>query len=125
MSDEYVFTLPYPPSINSYYGITCNARIPHKFIKEKGRLYREAVIGIIKEKNLDIRANVPLSMTLILTPPDNRTRDIDNGLKCLLDSLTHANVLEDDKHIRKLEVSYVEKDNYEKPGSVLIMLKAL
>ena len=125
MSDEYLVALPFPPSVNSYYCSSCNGKIPHKYIKERGRLYREAVIKIIKVKDLELRANVPLSVHVTLTPPDNRVHDIDNVLKCLFDSLSHANFWEDDAYVRKLSMDYVEKDHYEKPGSVLLLVKAL
>lgn len=125
---EYVIALPFPPSVNAYYGHTCIGKgrnIVKVYIKERGRLYREEVIHIIKENNLELRANVPLSVNIIITPPDNRTHDIDNILKCLLDSLSHANFWEDDKWIRKLQIEFVEKETYIKPGSVLVHVEAL
>jgi crossover junction endodeoxyribonuclease RusA len=125
MSEEFVVALPFPPSVNNYYGVTCNGKIPHKYIKERGRRYREEVIAIIKEKGLELRANVPLSVHISVTPPDNRVHDIDNILKCLFDSLSHANFWEDDMYVRALSMEYVEKDHYEKPGSVLVHVKAL
>jgi len=64
-------------------------------------------------------------VTVTLTPPDNRIHDIDNVLKCLFDSLTHAEFWEDDCFVRKLSMDYVEKDHYEKPGSVLVHMEAL
>ena len=54
MSEEYMVVLPFPPSVNSYYGIACNGRIPHKYVKERGRLYREDVIKIIRESRKKI-----------------------------------------------------------------------
>lgn len=129
MSDEYVFALPFPPSVNGYYGHTCigakNRAVAKIYIKERGRQYRKDVIDIIKDKNLDLRANVPMEVSLTLTPPDNRVHDIDNVLKCLFDSLSHANFWEDDKYVRSLRMSYVEQEHYEKPGSILVMVKAL
>ena len=128
MSDEYVFTLPFPPSVNNYWGTTCiggKIKRPHIYVKERGRQYREEVIKIIREKSLELRANVPLRMTVVLTPPDNRTHDIDNTMKALLDSLSHANFYEDDKYVRSLNITYVELDSYKKPGSVLIHVTAL
>lgn len=129
MADEYLIALPFPPSVNAYYGHTCIGgkfkAIAKIFIKERGRTYREDVIKIIKDQNLDIRANVPLSVSITVTPPDNRVHDIDNILKCLLDSLSHANFWEDDRFVRKLAMEYVEKDHYTKPGSVLVHVTAL
>lgn len=43
-----------------------------------------------------------VSLSLDCYPPDRRRRDIDNILKCLLDSLVNAGVLEDDSLIRRL-----------------------
>jgi crossover junction endodeoxyribonuclease RusA len=37
-------------------------------------------------------------------PPDKRRRDLDNILKCLLDSLTHAGVWDDDSQVDELAV---------------------
>jgi len=122
---EYLLALPFPPSVNSYYGITCNGNTPHKYVKERGRIYRKDVAKIIKDKDLELNANVSLSVTITLTPPDNRIHDIDNVLKCLFDSLTHANFWEDDFHVRKMTVDYNEKDHYTKPGSVLMFVEAL
>ena len=122
MKTEYVLSLPFPPSINDYYGLTCNAKIPRKYIKEKGRLYKKEVQTIIQRKDLELRANVPLSISIIITPPDNRVHDIDNILKCLFDSLTEANFWENDSYVRKLQMEYVPPS---KSGSILIFVEAL
>lgn len=37
-------------------------------------------------------------------PPDRRRRDLDNILKSLLDSITHAGVIEDDSLIDDLHI---------------------
>lgn len=124
MSDTgYLLHLPFPPSVNDYYGTRCNGKRPHKYIKEKGRLYRVAVLEIIQAKDLEIRANVPLSVTISLTPPDNRVHDIDNILKCLFDSITEANFWQDDSYIRKLQMDYSPAPS--KTGSVLVYVEAL
>ena len=129
MADEYVIALPFPPSVNAYYGHTCVGgkakQFVKVFIKERGRLYREEVIKIIREQKLELRANVPLSVSISVTPPDNRVHDIDNILKCLFDSLSHANFWEDDMWVRKLAMEFVEQESYKKPGSVLVHVKAL
>lgn len=123
--EGYLIALPFPPSVNSYYGHTVIGKFAKVYIKERGRLYRTEVMEIIKKKGLDLRANVPLSVTISLTPPDNRTHDIDNVLKCLFDSLTHAEFWQDDSYVRKLQMSFVEMDFYKKPGSVLVHVEAM
>ena len=45
-----------------------------------------------------------VSVEIDLYPPDRRRRDIDNPLKCLLDSMTHAGVYEDDSQIKDIEL---------------------
>ena len=45
-----------------------------------------------------------VSVEIDLYPPDRRRRDIANPLKCLLDSMTHAGVYEDDSQIKDIEL---------------------
>jgi crossover junction endodeoxyribonuclease RusA len=46
-----------------------------------------------------------LQLDVVLHPGDARVRDIDNSLKALLDSLSHAGVYKDDSQIDRLIVS--------------------
>ena len=46
--------------------------------------------------------NEKILVTVILAPPDNRVRDVDNYMKCLLDALTQAGVWVDDSQIDQL-----------------------
>lgn len=41
-------------------------------------------------------------------PPDSRRRDLDNVLKCTLDSLVHAGLMEDDSQIKHIDVKMEE-----------------
>jgi crossover junction endodeoxyribonuclease RusA len=45
-----------------------------------------------------------LRVEIEVFPPDKRKRDIDNLLKSLLDSLTHAQVWKDDNQISDLRI---------------------
>jgi len=123
MKTGYLIVLPFPPSVNDYYGMACNAKRPRKFIKTKGEQYRIRVQEIIQSKDLELRANVPLSVSITLTPKDNRVHDIDNVLKCLFDSLTHAHFWQDDSFVRKLSMDYAPEIS--KEGSVLLHVEAL
>lgn len=49
-----------------------------------------------------------VSLFLDCYPPDRRRRDIDNILKCLLDSLVNAGVMEDDSLIKRLHMEMRE-----------------
>ena len=118
----YLLSLPFPPSVNSYYGLACHGKMPHKYVKPKGKDYRTQVQKIIQDKDLELRANIPLSVSITLTPPDKRVHDIDNILKCLFDSLTHANFWQDDSYVRRLLMDYAPPT---KQGSVLLHVEAL
>ena len=91
--------LPYPPSVNHYYRHVG----PRVLISREGRRYRELVVAKLKaEKTEMFTGSVELHIELY--PPDNRRRDEDNSLKCLLDAFTHGGLYEDDSLIRKLTV---------------------
>ena len=95
----YELFLPFPPSINNYYVKTQRG----VFISQKGRAFRAAVQAECLEQ-LGIADNLRdrLLVTIILSVPDKRIRDVDNYVKPLLDALTHAEVWEDDKQIDQL-----------------------
>lgn len=104
-------TLPYPPSINSYYGRT---RSGHVYIKEKGLNYRKFVVDNFKtSQTLDCK----LQLEVFLFPPDHRKRDLDNILKCLLDSFTHAGIYKDDSQI---DILIVRRKEVVKNGSCIV-----
>ena len=67
--------LPWPPSVNHYYRHVG----PRVLISCDGRKFRERVVARFR-------------------------RDVDNSLKCLLDTFTHAGLYNDDSQICKLTV---------------------
>ena len=79
-------------------------------------LYRGESQERKQKKDLELLANRPLSVTVAMTPPDKRLHDIDNILKCLFDSLTHACFWQDDSYVKELHMSYASP---KKQGSVL------
>lgn len=97
--------LPFPPSVNAYYRSVANPKRKGQvmvLISKKGREYRKAVANAVRLQwpQLPIRALTGrLSVTVFLSPPDKRKRDIDNYHKALFDALTHAGVWEDDSQI--------------------------
>lgn len=97
--DVITFTLPYPPTINHYYGNRGNGG---KYIKQKGQAFRRDVMHlVIAERKADMLEK-DICVKLDIFPPDNRKRDIDNINKALLDALTHASVYKDDRQIKDL-----------------------
>jgi crossover junction endodeoxyribonuclease RusA len=91
--------LPYPPSVNHYWGSRGNRR----FILHRGQEFRASACAIVRA------AGVPtlggrLLVDTVVCPPDRRRRDLDNVHKAMLDALEHAGVYEDDSQIDVLPV---------------------
>jgi crossover junction endodeoxyribonuclease RusA len=101
--------LPYPPSVNHYWGQVGS----RKFLGKKGKEFREAVFLCALNARHRV-LNARLEVKVYLYPPDKRKRDIDNVLKSLLDALEHARVYENDSQIDKLCVTRMEvmKEGY-------------
>lgn len=85
-------TLPYPPTVNHYWGV----RGTRRFIKKQGLDFRKKIKDIIDKDHGNVWLEGRLSIRLIVHPPDNRRRDLDNLLKATLDALEEANLFEDD-----------------------------
>ena len=102
---QVTLALPWPPSVNHYYRHVG----PRVLISKDGRRYREAVEAVARRAGNPTFAE-PVEAALDLHPPDNRRRDVDNSLKCTLDSLTYAGVYEDDSLIRKLTATMMRPE---------------
>jgi crossover junction endodeoxyribonuclease RusA len=100
---ELYLDLPYPPSVNHYWGQSGNRR----FIGKKGVAFRAAVVDAF-ENSKGSKIEGRLSVHIELYPPDRRKRDIDNVLKALLDACEHAGCYENDSLIDELHI--VRKD---------------
>jgi crossover junction endodeoxyribonuclease RusA len=95
--------LPFPPTVNSYYLVVGGTRRGVKRISKAGRDFRVK----IEEEVVEQIGQAPLlhsrfALRVILYPPDQRIRDLDNYMKALLDALTQARVWEDDSLIDQL-----------------------
>lgn len=102
-------TLPFPPSVNTYW------RAPNKgplagrhLISAAGRKYQsDACAAIIEQlRRLPKPSTTPAAVAIILFPPDQRRRDLDNYNKALFDALTHAGVWEDDSQVKRMLVEW-------------------
>lgn len=107
MSDAPVMTLrfamPYPPSTNHYWQhIVLGGKFKKSrvmvFLSDAGKKYRKAALALIQQQHVPREALAGrLAIHITAFPPDRRgKRDLDNLLKGLLDSLTHAQVIRDD-----------------------------
>lgn len=103
--------LPWPPTVNTYYG---NAKGGRKYLTKRGREYKNNALRR-PEKPLTGRLEVRIDAT----PPDRRKRDIDNIIKPLLDTLTDNGVWEDDELIDYLRIRRMSP---EKPGFVRVYI---
>lgn len=112
-------TLPYPPTVNTFYRhIVINGK-PRTLISKSGRRY----VGDVKSQVLVQHANKLLygnvSVHIDVYVPDERKRDLDNIQKALLDSLTKSGVWMDDSQIIDLRIV---KRGKKKGGSVSVSI---
>lgn len=116
---EAVFlSLPWPPSVNHYWRHVVIGKRAQVFISTEGKAYRATVAAMVEQRR---PARVPgrLHVRILCYPPDRRTRDLDNLTKSLLDSLVHAEVIEDDSFIDELSIV---RGKVEKGGRVFVTI---
>ncbi len=93
-------TLPWPPSVNNYWRMWQGRMV----ISNEGRKYRKAVSELVMVHQGTRSIDGKVKMTIEAWRPDNRKRDLDNLLKAVLDSLTHAGVYHDDSLVVDLRI---------------------
>jgi crossover junction endodeoxyribonuclease RusA len=98
-------TLPWPPSVNTYWRNFDGRMI----ISARGRDYRETVGDQMTLQKMVKHFKGQLKVEIEAFRPDKRRRDLDNLLKATLDGLAHAGVYEDDSQIVDLRI-YWAKD---------------
>ncbi|WP_437887029.1 RusA family crossover junction endodeoxyribonuclease [Phytobacter sp. V91] len=101
--------LPFPPSVNTYWRAPNKGKLKGRhLISEAGRRFQsEACIAIIDQlRRLPKPSSTLCAVEIMLYPPDNRIRDIDNYTKGLFDALTHAGVWEDDRQVKRMLVEW-------------------
>jgi Holliday junction resolvase RusA-like endonuclease len=106
--------------------------VARNILSKDGREYRvEAMRAVMMARTgqgeaVPLREN--LSVTLSLHPPlsiQNRAWDIDNRIKPILDALTHARVIEDDKHVDELLVGRGSSLKVRPNGTVFVVVRAM
>lgn len=94
------FTLPMPPSINSYYRSIGRGRV---VISEDGRKYRKAVKdALLVQRVKYVPGRIGLELELCFATKGKN--DCDNRIKALQDALQKAGVFDDDSQIDLLIV---------------------
>jgi len=99
--------LPWPPTVNLYWRHKVTGRLATVYVSAEGKQYRKVVNDLVMEARMVqryLKAAGPVRVVIEAFPPDRRKRDLDNILKSLLDSLTHAGVWEDDSQIQDLRI---------------------
>lgn len=118
MGQVATFELPVPPSVNHYYVRGFRGAVG---ISKKGKLYRAAVVAALKQLGLHFTGR--LDVSIVYVPATIHPQlDLDNILKCLLDSLTHAKVWKDDGQIDRL---LVERALIQPPGCVSVTVREI
>lgn len=96
-----MIVLPWPPSVNRMWRSVRGRNI----LSKEGRAYREAGLEVLQRQAPQCwPADVRLSVSISVYPPDRRRRDLDNMPKAVLDLLTHGSVYGDDSQIDRLEI---------------------
>ena len=106
--------LPYPPSVNHYWGQSGN----NKFLGKKGKEFRIAVAEACLDAQV-VALEGRVSLHVSLCPPDRRQRDVDNVLKHLLDAMEHAGCYDNDNQIDELHI--IRRD-VQKGGSCVVLI---
>lgn len=126
--------LPWPPSVNHYKKVgrltrTKSGKLfqPKVNSDETKRFYYEVWIRIcqakVKEGFKSLHYDtISLGVDIEMHPPDNRRRDIDNGLKTLIDSLVRGGLIKDDSQIIRLMVSKLDTISY---GKVIVRISEI
>lgn len=97
--------LPWPPTVNNYYGTLIRGKRKIPYIKAQGKQFRKDVEEAIHQQlpGFDTLDD-SLYVEVVLYPPDARRRDLDNYMKALLDAITLSNIWEDDSQIDQLSI---------------------
>lgn len=124
MTSSQTLALPFPPTTNKYYR---NVR-GRMMISKAGRDYKVAVANVWKDQCGQIVTG-PVWLSVVLTAPDRRRRDIDNFAgKALLDSLKELAYL-DDSQVERLHAEWARGPGggrmVSTPGSAVVCVRSL
>ncbi|MBR9800578.1 RusA family crossover junction endodeoxyribonuclease [bacterium] len=128
MATTIKLVLPFPPSVNDYWGSRVVMR-PGKrpfiqtFLPKRGKQFKTDVEAIVRAKYPRLTPTKRrVSVHYRLVAPDRRIRDLSNFLKGVEDALTKAGFWEDDSQI---DAFSMERGPIEKPGRIEVEITAL
>jgi len=119
MTGKKFFELPYPPSVNHYWGQYAIKKRIIMFVGKKGIAYKQKVKDLYPNP---VTFQTRLRIEIYAFMPDKRVRDIDNLSKCLLDSLVHAKIILDDSLVDEL---YIKRERVIKGGKLDVYIEEL
>jgi len=109
-------TLPYPPSVNTYWRHDRG----RTHISTKGKQYRIDVVAAVLSTTRGSRKFLgPVRVTIVACAPDKRRRDLDNLLKATLDSMQAAGVYDDDSQVHEINMRWGERV---KDGALMVQV---
>lgn len=118
MTNIFKLTVPFPPSVNTYWGFKGSRR----FLTSRAKVFKDAVAAEFVRYGHEGFGTARLAVTIKLYPPDRRVRDIDNVVKSTLDALCQSGVFVDDGQI---DVLTVTREQVVKWGAAEIILEVL
>jgi crossover junction endodeoxyribonuclease RusA len=101
MTNIFQLTIPFPPSVNTYWGF----RGSHRYLTSRAKIFKSMVSNAYVRSGLAPFGDVRLKVIIELYPPDRRVRDIDNVVKSTLDALCQCGIFTDDGQIDVLHVT--------------------
>lgn len=126
--EEFTLTLPFPPSMNSYWGLRTNA-VGQRFmvVTKKGTAYQKLVAGLVALRWHRPAIDYRIAMLIEAWAPSDQYAeggrwewDCDNRIKPLQDSMAKAGVIANDKLIR--DVRIVDR-GVDPPGRVVVSIR--
>ena len=111
-------TLPWPPSVNTYWR-NVGGKV---LISKKGRAYRKLIAEMVLVDGYCPLGDARLGIHMAACPPDRRKRDLDNLPKAVFDSLQHAGLFDDDEQI---DYFAIERCDVEKPGHIRLYIEVV
>jgi crossover junction endodeoxyribonuclease RusA len=110
-------TIPYPPSVNTYWGFHGHRR----FLTPKAKEFKSEVAQVVSHQSINY-GNQRIKISITLYPPDRRLRDIDNVVKSTLDALVQAHAFFDDSCV---DVLLVQRGAIIKGGKAEVTIEIL
>lgn len=109
MIQQIELTLPFPPSVNTYWRHVDKGNYVQTLISADGRKFKKLASDAARRQFMAMACAAfrsPVSVKIRFYPPDKRVRDLDNYLKALLDAITEAGIWVDDSLVHELVLAW-------------------